>query len=172
MLAASGLLRHQFGGAGFQDVDVREINGTTYYIPRPEETKDCFRRTIYRFNPRCERNPILDGFDCPDPSATAPRRASTTTPLQALSLLNNTFVMTASDALLQHVSAHRDTTNDADDPKQADDPKRIVREMFRSVLLRDPNNRERDAAEELVRSFGPTALARSLWNANEFLVVE
>jgi hypothetical protein len=44
--------------------------------------------------------------------------------------------------------------------------------MFRSVLLRDPNNRERDAAEELVRSFGPTALARSLWNANEFLVVE
>lgn len=172
MLAASGLLRHQFGGAGFQDVDVREINGTTYYIPRPEESKDCFRRTIYRFNPRCERNPILDGFDCPDPSATAPRRASTTTPLQALSLLNNTFVMTASDALLQHVSAHRDTTNDADDPKQADDPKRIVREMFRSVLLRDPNNRERDAAEELVRSFGPTALARSLWNANEFLVVE
>jgi hypothetical protein len=172
MLAASGLLRHEFGGAGFQDVDVREINGTTYYIPRTEETKDCFRRTVYRFNPRCERNPILDGFDCPDPSATAPRRASTTTPLQALSLLNNTFVMTASDALVRHVSARSDAMHDADNLKQADDPQRIVREMFRSVLLRDPSDREMRTAEELVRSFGPAALARSLWNANEFLVVE
>ncbi len=39
------------------------------------------RRTLFRAWARGGRSPLLDAFDCPDPSTTAPRRAVTTTPL-------------------------------------------------------------------------------------------
>jgi hypothetical protein len=165
MLAISGLLRSPMGGPGFQDVEIRENNGTTYYHPKHQETPDCYRRTVYRFSPRCERNPILDGLDCPDPSAAAPRRATTTTPLQALSLLNNPFVFTSADALVERI-AHRD--RDA----RPESHEAWVQALFHLVLLRDAEEGELRDAVELVRAHGPSALARSLWNTNEFLVLE
>jgi mono/diheme cytochrome c family protein len=165
MLSISGLLRRQWGGEGFQDVDVQEINGTTYYIPKSIDAPDSYRRTIYRFSPRCERNPILDGLDCPDPSATAPRRASTTTPLQALSLLNNEFVLLSSDAVTLRL-------REQFEPKPVEDPTPIVQGLFRSILLREPDEQEAAMGSALVRVYGPQALARSLWNANEFLILE
>ena len=51
---------------------------------------------------RCKAHP--DAFDCPDPSTTAPRRASTTTPQQALALANSelthTHALLVTDSLL------------------------------------------------------------------------
>jgi hypothetical protein len=38
------------------------------------------------------KDPLLDAFDCPDPSVKTPRRGVTTTPLQALGLMNGSFV--------------------------------------------------------------------------------
>ena len=55
------------------------------------------RRSIYRVWTRGGRSGLLDAFDCPDPSTTAPKRAVTTTPLQALALLNNSFVLRMSE---------------------------------------------------------------------------
>ena len=73
------------------------INGARYYVPFDASGPEVHRRTIYRFSPRGERGALLDGFDCPDPSTTAPRRSVTTTPLQALSLQNNSFVWRMAD---------------------------------------------------------------------------
>jgi hypothetical protein len=164
MLQIAGVLRRAIGGPGFVDVDFREINGTTYYLPKPMESEDCFRRTVYRFNPRCERSPLLDVLDCPDPSATAPRRANTTTPLQALSLLNNPFVFQMSDALVGRVRGDSVGSSAEDD--------RVIQQLFQQVLLRLPNDDEFVTARELVRQHGATALARALWNTNEFLILE
>lgn len=47
--------------------------------------------------PRGGRNPFLDTFDCPTSSATAPKRATTITPLQVLSLMNNSLVFAMAD---------------------------------------------------------------------------
>jgi len=164
MLKIAGVLKPEVGGPGFVDVDFREINGTTYYLPKPFETEDCFRRTIYRFNPRCERSPLLDVLDCPDPSATAPRRANTTTPLQALSLLNNEFVFQMSDALVKKLEALPNSQSDHDNA--------LATALFQQVLLRNPTAEETDQASQLVSRFGAAALARALWNSNEFLVLE
>jgi hypothetical protein len=165
MLKISGTLRREMGGPSYQDVVVREINGTTYFVPKETEGTDCFRRTVYRFSPRCERSALLDALDCPDPSAAAPRRFHTTTPLQALSLLNNAFVFQMSDALV--ISVGRQVPNERPIEHET-----LVRLMFREVLLRDPTHEEQEAARELVRSHGPSALARALWNSNEFLVLD
>jgi hypothetical protein len=61
------------------------------------------RRTVYRTWVRSGRSQFLDVFDCPDPSAQAPKRAVTTTPLQALSMLNNSFVLRMADQFAAHI---------------------------------------------------------------------
>jgi hypothetical protein len=164
MLKMAGVLNPQLGGPSYVDVDFRDNNGTTYYSPKALETEDCFRRTVYRFNPRCERSPLLDVLDCPDPSTTAPKRANTTTPLQALSLLNNPFIFQMSEAIVGQL---RPSTSI---PKKTD--QELVGPLFQSILLRDPDPDEENYSRELVSKYGATALARALWNTNEFLVLE
>jgi hypothetical protein len=159
MLLIAGVLDRTLGGPGYVDVDYKDTNGTTYYVPKPQEPTECFRRTVYRFNPRCERTSMLDVLDCPDPSATAPKRAMTTTPLQALSLLNSAFVFQMSDALVDRM----------DNPQQAD---ATIAKLFRSVLLREPTDEELSQSRALVAKHGTRALARALWNSSEFLVLD
>src|SRR5207237_4649650 len=52
-----------------------------------------YRRTIYRFTVRSVPNPFLDCLDCADPNVNTPVRNTTLTALQALSLLNNPFMV-------------------------------------------------------------------------------
>ena len=53
------------------------------------------------------KNPLLDTFDCPDPSTATPRAAATTTPLQALALLNNSFTLRMADHLAERLAKER-----------------------------------------------------------------
>ncbi len=62
------------------------------------------RRAIYRHIVRSQSVPFLDAFDCPDSSVMAPKRSQTTTPLQALSLLNNEFVSLEERALRRAIA--------------------------------------------------------------------
>ena len=94
MLQVSGLLNLEAGGPGFRDVAGNHNDGTTYYTPfDKDDDASLNRRSIYRFSPRGQRGAILETFDCPDPATTAPSRSVTTSPLQALALLNNAFVL-------------------------------------------------------------------------------
>ena len=104
MLHVSGTLNPKRYGPGFRDVKVNYLEGTTYYMPFDEENEELHRRTVYRFSPRGGRNPFLDTFDCPDPLATAPQRAITTTPLQALALMNNALIFQTADLFAQRVT--------------------------------------------------------------------
>ena len=52
---------------------------------------ETFRRAVYHHNARAARVDVMTDFDCPDPAFAEPRRASTTTPLQALTLMNHSF---------------------------------------------------------------------------------
>jgi hypothetical protein len=47
-----------------------------------------------------------------------------------------------------------------------------IRGLFQSVLLRDPTPEELLQAQVLVGEHGLRALARALWNSNEFLVLD
>lgn len=161
MLAVSRKLNPAIGGPGFRDVEVREFNGTTYYVPKEVDSADYYRRTIYRFNPRCERAPILDAFDCPDPSATAPKRSVTTTPLQALSLLNNPFVLA--------ISAHARTNALREHPENQSAQ---IRYLWQQILMRSPDEHEFRVSEKLVLEHGLEALCRALLNTTEFVVVD
>jgi hypothetical protein len=161
MLAASGLLNRTIGGKGFSDYQERNFNGTAYYEPFDPETPEAQRRSLYRFTPRGANTGLLDTFDCPDPASAAPRRAMTTTPLQALSLWNGGFALRASGAFADRLL--KDAPGDV--PKQ-------VSRAWELAFGRDRSEQERTLAEKLVAEHGLKALTRALFNANEFLVVE
>ncbi len=97
-LLASGQLNERMGGPGFQEFRLEQSVGTitnSYKLADP--VGDQFnRRTLYRAWARGGRNKLLDTLDCPDPSTTAPRRAVTTTPQQALALMNNALMLRVS----------------------------------------------------------------------------
>lgn len=161
MLAVAGKLNRQMGGPSFEDVSIIGNNGTTYYSPIDVDGPQYFRRTVYRFNPRGGRSALLDTFDCPDSAATAPRRAVTTTPLQALSLLNNSFVLKMSDYFAERVQteAGKDSVGQ-------------VVLAWRLALGRVPRAAEEKMAIEFVEKHGMNALCRALFNVSEFVAIE
>ncbi|MBN9522441.1 DUF1553 domain-containing protein [bacterium] len=160
MLAAAGLLDRTVGGKGFSDYRERNFNGTAYYDPFDPDEPAAQRRSLYRFTPRGANPGLLDALDCPDPAAAAPRRAVTTTPLQALSLWNGAFALRTADAFAARLE--REAPGDAG--KQ-------VERAWVLAFARPPTPAEREAAVRLVRSAGLPALGRALFNANEFLTV-
>jgi hypothetical protein len=160
MLEVAGKLNRAAGGPGFHDVRTYGDAGTLFYEPIERSGPEFDRRTIYRFSPRGERSAVLETFDCPDPSAFTPRRQVTTTPLQALALWNNALVLRLSNDLADRVTKEADT-----------DAKRIDA-MYRHALGRLPTTEEAKLVAPLVSKHGLPALARVLFNANEFVVIE
>ena len=104
ILAISGELNPQRGGPGFRDCTEVLRSGSYSYLPGDPIGSEFNRRSIYRTWTRGGRSGLLDVFDCPDPSTTSPRRALTTTPLQALALLNNSFVLRMADRFADRVA--------------------------------------------------------------------
>lgn len=162
MLTVSGKLNDSMsGGPSFEDVSIKENSGTTYYEPIDVNDDRFFRRTVYRFNPRGGRSALLDTFDCPDSASTAPRRAVTTTPLQALSLLNNSFVLHMSDYFAARIE------NEA-----GDNIEKQVDLAWRMAVQRKPDANELLLASKFLKENDLKALCRALFNISEFVVIE
>ncbi len=163
MLAISGQLDPKLGGPSFFDRDVSLAPRTSIVINLEADPArpGLNRRTLYRSWGRGARSGLLDAFDCPDPSTTAPRRAITTTPLQALTLMNNALVLHLSDAFAGRLL--REAGPDAG-PR--------VDRAYRLAFAREPEPEERVRAIQLVEKFGAATLARALFNSNEFLYVD
>ena len=102
ILSVAGQLNPQYGGAPYRDFTTY-VKNTQFYTMADPDSPDVYRRTVYRTWIRSGRNQLLDAFDCPDPSTTAPRRAVTTTPIQSLALMNNSFVLRMSDRFAERV---------------------------------------------------------------------
>jgi hypothetical protein len=107
------------------------------------------------------KSPLLDTFDCPDPSTATPRRGTTTTPLQALALLNNSFTLRMADHFAERVTKER--------------PEGIEPQTARALELaygRPPTEREAAAAVDFAKQHGLPAFCRVLLNTNGFLYVD
>ncbi len=61
------------------------------------------RRSVYLMTQRIQRHPFLAIFDGPDPAASTPLRITSTTPLQALYLLNDPFVHEQASRLVDRI---------------------------------------------------------------------
>jgi hypothetical protein len=160
ILSISGELNPAMGGPGFQDFKTFTFN-SQFYEPIDPVGYEFQRRTVYRTWVRSGRNEFLDVFDCPDPSTTSPRRAVTTTPLQALAMLNNSFTLRMADRFAARVA--RDGGAGVESQ---------IARVYDLAFARRPAADELAAAKELVAAHGLAALCRVIFNSNEFLYVD
>jgi hypothetical protein len=86
------------GGPGFR-LDRFTQNNVCTYFPLEVHGPETYRRAVYHQNARASVVDVLSDFDLPDIAFAAPRRANTTTPLQALTLLNHGFTVDLARAL-------------------------------------------------------------------------
>ena len=63
------------------------------------------RRSVYRFIVRSQPDPFMTTLDCADSSQSVAKRDETVTALQALSLLNNKFMLAMSQHFADRVKS-------------------------------------------------------------------
>ena len=157
ILAVSGKLDLTMGGPGF---DLFEPNGNyvKVYNSRRDFGPAEFRRMVYQSKPRMQLDDTFGAFDCPDAGQIAPRRTRSTTPLQALNLLNSRFLIQQAGFFAERLE--RECGPDA--VAQA-------RRAFKLAFARAPDGAEAGAAERLIREHGLPVFCRALLSANEFI---
>ncbi len=158
ILAVSGKLDAKMYGPGF-DLFQPDSNYVRVYTPKSEFGPETFRRMIYQIKPRMQLDDTFGAFDCPDGGQIAPKRSQSTTPLQALNLLNSPFVLQQSAFFADHLKK-----------QHADEPARVAL-AFALAFGRAPTKAETDAALSLIRTHGLPAFCRALFNANEFAFI-
>jgi len=162
MLAVSGQLNlgepGREGGPGFRPFKVT-ISNTHFYTHEDRAEPEYNRRSIYRCVVNSGGVPLLEALDCPDPSVKTPRRGTTTTPLQALTLLNNSFVLRQAREMGRRLEAG------------AADPAARADLAYRLALARPPTPAERERAAAFLREHGAAAFCRALLNSSEFVYV-
>lgn len=160
LLAVAGKLDRTAGGPGFRLFQHLENNVSTY-TPLDQHGPETYRRAVYHHFVRAGFYDLLSDFDFPDVAFSTPRRANTTTPLQALTLLNHRFTFDMASALVERSKSAGDTS-----------PAGQIRSMYRFVLQRDPTVSELARSETLLKDQGAVTLARALLNLNEVLYVD
>jgi hypothetical protein len=160
MLAVSGKLNDDIGGPGYYDFTTF-VHNTQFYFPVDPVGESFYRRSLYRTWVRSGRNRFLDVFDCPDPSTKSPKRAVTTTPLQALSLMNNSFVLRMSDRFAERLQRESGKKTDQQ-----------IRRAYQLSYARDPDDEELNLTSRFVNQHGLSAMCRVIFNSSEFLYVD
>jgi hypothetical protein len=161
ILQTSGRLDLSMGGPSYRLFEYRDGNVPDYVLLE-HPGSETWRRAVYAFNIRTFHEPLMSVFDCPDPSVQTPRREQSTTALQALSLMNNTFVFEQANHFAGRV--HR-SAGDAATPRE------LAIAAYRLALARDATAAERESAATFIQQADLLSLCRVLLNSNEFLYV-
>jgi len=159
ILAVSGSINPTMGGPGF-DLFEPNTNYVKVYNTKTTFSADDFRRMVYQAKPRAELDSFFGAFDCPDAGQVQPARTVSTTPLQALNMLNGEFLLDQAARFAARV-----------EQEAGSDPGLQVARAFALAFGRPATDREIAAGRDLVAAHGLPILCRSLYNANEFLMV-
>jgi hypothetical protein len=158
MLSISGELNRLMGGPGFDLFDKR--GGLSGFNPVENFPPNGLRRMVYAHKVRRERDAVFGVFDCPDAGQSTARRRESTTPLQALNLLNSRFTIERAMVLANRIKAN-----------SASDSKAQIDSAFQLVLGRSPTTEEMEDLQKLTTEVGLESLCRALFNSNEFLLI-
>jgi hypothetical protein len=169
ILSSSGLLNPKMGGRPVRvplepevyDLIFTEHERDGLWPLSPDVTEE-YRRSIYLYNKRGVRLPMLSAFDQPDAITSCPVRPVSTHPLQALSLFNSPFMQEQSKAFAKRLETEC----------RSDRSACTVDRAWRLTLSRAPQPRELTLARKFLTSGGSLAeMCLALLNRNEFVYV-
>jgi len=136
-LAVSGLLNLKMGGPSIFPELPPGMSPTYSGWKVSKEETERNRRSIYVFVKRNTRYPLFESFDMPDTHESCPRRNVTTTPLQALNLLNSELTLKWAEGFAARVILSAGCDLD----KQIDT-------AYRIAFARRPDNAERNTVRK------------------------
>jgi mono/diheme cytochrome c family protein len=161
MLAASGQIHLAMGGPSVKQFFFKDDHSPVYDYSRHDvDAPGNRRRSVYRFVVRSVPDPFMETLDCPDPSMITGTRNVTVTALQALSMLNNPFVLRQAEHLATRVEKISQPTHGR------------VEALYRLVLSRSPTPQEQKLMSQYAEKHGLANAARVLFNSAEFMFVD
>ena len=156
ILLASGKLNRKLGGRSYRIHNVKKTYAQWEVVNN--HGPETWRRMIYQERMRRVDDRIFTAFDFPDCGQVRARRPVSTTPLQALNLMNSEFVINQSALLAERA--------------QEEAGKKglpvMVRRCFELLLSRQPDDAELKACVQVARDRGLHVICRALINSNEF----
>jgi hypothetical protein len=141
-LADSGLLAPKLGGPSVKPYQPPGLWDVAMGHPNYDQGHgdDLHRRSLYTFWKRTVPPPAMIAFDAPDRNYCVARRQSTSTPLQALALLNDEQITEASRFISQRTMKEGGSSPDS-----------RIAWMYRLVCDRQPGGREIGILKQLFR---------------------
>lgn len=131
------------------------------YEPLDKHAPETYRRAVYHQNARASVIDLMTDFDQADCTLSTPRRSQTTTPLQALTMMNHSFTMDMAENLAERV----DSGSGASFESQMED-------LFQIAYQRTPSRDEIQQTQEFVSEYGLRALARVILNSSELIYLD
>ncbi len=130
---------------------------TGFWCEEPDRP-EVWRRSVYVFRRRSLGFPFFDTFDLPDQNQTAAARNVSTVSTQALTLMNNPFVLNQAELFAERLE--REAPGDLD--AQID-------LAYLIALTRKPTDAEREVARGLATEQSLVDFTHVMMNLNEFL---
>jgi hypothetical protein len=160
MLAASGALNTEMYGPPvfpkLQQAVLHTMNKGIWELE--EDGPKVWRRSIYVYRKRGLPFPMFEVFDLPDQNITCSRRNVSTVPTQALTLLNDDFVLRQAQLFANRVAE-----------TAASDVRAQIRTAYEIALSRPPTSEEMRLALGFLSKQNLVDLTHVLFNLNEFV---
>ncbi|MFT3932505.1 MAG: DUF1549 domain-containing protein [Chitinophagaceae bacterium] len=137
VLKASGLLFDSVGGPSvkpYQPEGLWAVNSAVY---KQDSGKNLYRRSLYTFWRRTNPPPAMSTFDAPYRASCTVKRQKTSTPLQALVLLNDPQFVEAAKVLYLHAMEKNSNLDDQ------------IMYCYRSLTGRKPSAKENGVLKKL-----------------------
>lgn len=155
ILQASGSLDRKLGGRGYRIHNVKKTYAQWQVVNN--HGPDTWRRMLYQERMRRVDDLMFTAFDFPDCGQVRAKRPVSTTPLQALNLMNSSFVIEQSKRI-----ADRAILDSEDDEKSA------VQRCFELLVGRLPDADELPDCLTLAQEENLSLVCRAIINSNEF----
>ncbi|MCC9643359.1 PSD1 and planctomycete cytochrome C domain-containing protein [Rhodopirellula sp. JC740] len=154
ILLASGKLNLKLGGRSYRIHNEKKTYAQWEVVDN--HGNDTWRRMLYQERMRRVDDQMFTAFDFPDCGQVRAKRPVSTTPLQALNLMNSDFVIEQSELIAQRAQddAHGDMANAID-------------RCFDLLLGRPPIDDERQQCLAVAGQRGLPIVCRALINSNE-----
>ena len=132
-LEVAGLLSEKMHGPSVYPPQPASVTGLAYGGTKwvPSKGEDRYRRSLYTFSKRTAPFAAYLTFDGPTGEACIPRRERSNTPLQALTLLNDSMFTEAATALVDEALAGK-----------SGNAENVASRLFRRVMTRKPSDAE------------------------------
>jgi hypothetical protein len=156
ILQASGKLNTQLGGKSYRIHNEKKTYAQWKVVDN--HGPNTWRRMLYQERMRRVDDRMFTAFDFPDCGQVRGKRPISTTPLQALNLMNSHFIVEQS----QYIAERAIKETDHHSPESA------INRCFEILLCRQPSKDELTIATQISTEHGLHLVCRSLINSNEF----